>query len=215
MTRYAAAIFDLDGTLIGTERILVETCLHTLADYGHPVSRAFVLSMVGVSEVEGFRRICAEIGVDLDFDSFSEAWSKANQSAYAKGIPLMPGVAELLAQLNELNIPVAVATNSSTSGAWRKLGLAGIGTAFETVIGYDAVTTPKPAPDVFLAAAAGLGVNPADCIAFEDSETGVIAALAAGMTVVHVPDMATPKPNSAQFRADTILRGARAAGLIG
>lgn len=214
MTRYAAAIFDLDGTLIGTERILVETCLQTLADYGHPVSRDFVLSMVGVSEVEGFRRICAEIGVDLDFDGFSAAWSRANQAAYANGIPLMPGVADLLAQLKSVGIPVAVATNSSTKGAWRKLGLAGIEGAFQTVIGYDAVTTPKPAPDVFLAAATALGVTPQDCIAFEDSDTGVIAALAAGMTVVHVPDMAAPKPNGAQFGADTILRGARAAGLI-
>ena len=85
MSRYAAAIFDLDGTLIGTERILVETCIQTLADYGHPVSRDFVLSMVGLSEVEGFRRICTEIGVALDFDAFSAAWSRANQSAYAKG----------------------------------------------------------------------------------------------------------------------------------
>jgi HAD superfamily hydrolase (TIGR01509 family) len=214
MTRYAAAIFDLDGTLIGTERVLVETCLETLAAYGHPVSRDFVLSMVGVSEVEGFRRICAEIGVDLDFDTFSAAWSRANQAAYAKGIPLMPGVTDLLAALKALNIPVAVATNSSTKGAWRKLGLAGIDGAFKTVIGYDAVATPKPAPDVFLAAAAGLGVNPAECIAFEDSDTGVIAARAAGMTVVHVPDMAAPKPNGAHFVAETILDGARAAGLI-
>lgn len=214
MTRYAAAIFDLDGTLIGTERILVETCLQTLADYGHPVSRAFVLSMVGVSEVEGFRRICAEIGVALDFDTFSAAWSRANQAAYANGIPLMPGVADLLAQLKSLGIPVAVATNSSTKGAWRKLGLAGIDGAFQTVIGYDAVTAPKPARDVFLAAAFGLGVAPQDCIAFEDSDTGVIAALAAGMTVVHVPDMATPKQRGAHHLALSILAGARAAGLI-
>ena len=214
MTRYAAAIFDLDGTLIGTERILVETCMQTLAAYGHPVSRDFVTSMIGLSEVEGFRRICAEIGVDLDFDDFSAAWSRANQAAYAKGIPLMPGVAELLALLKASHIPVAVATNSSTKGALRKLGLAGINAQFETVIGFDAVPHPKPAPDVFLAAAAGLGVNPADCIAFEDSDPGVAAALAAGMTVVHVPDMAVPKQNGAQFMATSILHGARLAGLI-
>lgn len=214
MPRYAAAIFDLDGTLIGTERLLIDTCIDTLASFGHAVSRDFVTSMVGVSEAEGFRRICAHINVVLDPVDFSAAWSRANQTAYAKGIPLMPGVAELLALLKSQGMPVAVATNSSTAGARRKLGLAGIGDMFDVVIGFDAVPHAKPAPDVFLAAAAALAVNPAQCIAFEDSDPGVIAALAAGMTVVHVPDMATPQQNGAQFLADAILHGARLAGLI-
>ena len=214
MTRYAAAIFDLDGTLIDTERLLIDTCMQTLANYGHDVSRAFLISMVGVSEVEGFRRICAEIKVDLDPVEFGAAWSRANQAAYASGIPLMPGVADLLGQLKVIGIRVAVATNSSTKGAWRKLGLAGLAGQFDTVIGYDAVPNAKPAPDVFLAAAAGLGVNPANCLAFEDSETGVTAALAAGMTVVHVPDMTSPAETGAQYLAASILEGAFAAGLI-
>lgn len=214
MPRYAAAIFDLDGTLIGTERLLIDTCIDTLASFGHAVSRDFVTSMVGVSEAEGFKRICARINVALDPVAFGAAWSRANQTAYAKGIPLMPGVAELLALLKSQGMPVAVATNSSTAGARRKLGLAGIGDRFDVVIGFDAVPYAKPAPDVFLAAAAALAVNPAQCIAFEDSDPGVIAALAAGMTVVHVPDMATPQQNRAQFMADAILHGARLAGLI-
>ena len=214
MPRYSAAIFDLDGTLIGTERLLIDTCIDTLASFGHAVSRDFVTSMVGVSEAEGFRRICAHINVPLDPVDFGAAWSRANQTAYAKGIPLMPGVAELLALLKSQSMPVAVATNSSTAGARRKLGLAGIGDRFDVVIGFDAVPCAKPAPDVFLAAAAALAVNPAQCIAFEDSDPGVIAALAAGMTVVHVPDMATPRQNGAQFLADAILHGARLAGLI-
>lgn len=214
MPRYAAAIFDLDGTLIGTERMLIDTCIQTLACYGHIVSRDFVTSMVGVSEAEGFDRICTHIGVRLDPVDFGASWSRANQAAYANGIPLMPGVAELLADLKSRSIPHAVATNSSTAGALRKLGLAGIGGIFDHVVGFDAVTTPKPAPDVFLAAAALLGVNPAHCIAFEDSDPGVIAALAAGMTVVHVPDMATPRQNGAHFMAGTILDGARLSGLI-
>jgi HAD superfamily hydrolase (TIGR01509 family) len=214
MPRFAAAIFDLDGTLIGTERILVDTCIDTLASYGHAVSREFVTSMVGVSEVEGFRRICAHINVALDPVEFGDAWSRANQIAYSGGIPLMPGVADLLAALMAEGIPVAVATNSSTAGARRKLGLAGLSDCFGVVIGFDAVPLAKPAPDVFLAAAAGLGLDPTTCIAFEDSDPGVAAALAAGMTVVHVPDMAVPQHTGAHHLAGSILDGARAAGLI-
>ena len=214
MPRYAAAIFDLDGTLIGTERLLIDTCIDTLASFGHVVSRDFVISLVGVSEVEGFHRICAHINASLDPVEFGGAWSRANQIAYANGIPLMPGVADLLADLRARDIPVAVATNSSTAGALRKLGLAGLGEIFDVVIGFDAVALAKPAPDVYLAAAARLGVAPADCVAFEDSDTGVIAALAAGMTVVHVPDMLPPGSRDAHHIAASILEGARACGLI-
>lgn len=214
MPRYAAAIFDLDGTLIGTERLLIDTCIDTLASFGHVVSRDFVISLVGMSEVEGFHRICAHINAPLDSVEFGAAWSRANQIAYANGIPLMPGVADLLADLRARDIPVAVATNSSTAGALRKLGLAGLGEIFDVVIGFDAVALAKPAPDVFLAAAAGLGLDAGRCIAFEDSDPGVTAALAAGMTVVHVPDMATPQQMGAHHLAGSILEGARAAGLI-
>ena len=111
-------------------------------------------------------------------------------------------------------VPRAVATNSSTKGALRKLGLAGISVHFEHVIGFDAVALPKPAPDVFLAAAAQLRVDPAQCVVFEDSDTGVAAARAAGLVVVHVPDMAPPTRFDAHHRAASILDGARACGLI-
>lgn len=214
LPRFAGVIFDLDGTLIGTERLIVDTCLQTLTDFGHPVSRDFLTTLVGLSEVEGFVRICAHIGVALDAKTFNAAWSRANQAAYANGIPLMPGVAELLARLKTAGIPVAVATNSSTAGAWRKLRLAGLADAFVHVVGYDAVPNAKPAPDVFLAAAALLGVPPAACLAFEDSDPGVIAALAAGMTVVHVPDMAVPTQHGAHVRAASLLDGAMAAGVF-
>ncbi len=131
-------------------------------------------------------------------------------------IPPMPGVDQLLAHLTQTAVPRAVATNSATASARAKLTNAGLHGHFhiDHVIGYDAVAMPKPAPDVFLAAAQRLGVAPDRCVAFEDSETGVAAALAAGMTVVHVPDMAPPRDNGAHHRALSILEGARACGLI-
>lgn len=214
LPRFAAVIFDLDGTLIGTERLIVQTCIDTLARHGHAVTRDFVVSLVGIAEDEGFARLCAHVGGALDAVAFNRDWSAANQAAYAKGIPLMPGVLALLAGLQAAGIPVAVATNSTTAGAWRKLRLAGLGAAFAHVVGFDLVPRPKPAPDVFLAAAAALGVAPARCLVFEDSATGVIAARAAGMTVVHVPDVAAAHDSAAHLVAGSLLEGALATGLI-
>lgn len=214
MTALAAALFDLDGTLIDSERLVIDAAIRTLTDWGHPVARSFMVSLVGIAEAEGHRRLCDHIGVALDYQSFNEDWSRAVQLAYGSGIPLMPGVEELLADLTGRGIPRAVATNSSTKGALRKLSLAGISAHFQHVVGFDAVALPKPAPDVFLAAAACLGVEPSQCVVFEDSDTGVAAALAAGMVVVHVPDMAAAGRFDAHHRAASILDGARACGLI-
>ena len=216
MTRFAAAIFDLDGTLIDTERLLIDTCLETLSAHGHAVPRSFILTMLGMSGAEGARRLGAYLDHRIDMAAFDAAWSAATDLRYATGIAAMAGADGLLTQLAARTLPRAVATNSATASARKKLALAGLSGHFDPahVIGYDAVAAPKPAPDVFVAAAARLGVAPEQCVAFEDSDTGVAAALAAGMVVVHVPDLAHTGPNGAQYRAATLMDGARACGLI-
>ncbi|MBI1220575.1 MAG: HAD-IA family hydrolase [Rhodobacteraceae bacterium] len=218
MSRFAAAIFDLDGTLLDTERPIVDTALSILAARGHPVTRAFLLSLVGIDVIEGNRRLAAHLGPEVDVDSFTAEWNTAARAAMADGIALKPGVAALLDTLAQQGLPRAVATNSATQAAQRKLGLAGLSHHFDAahVVGYDAVARPKPAADVYLMAAARLGVAPSACVAFEDSAPGVAAALAAGMTVVHVPDMlpARMEQATAHHLAGSILDGARACGLI-
>lgn len=112
-------------------------------------------------------------------------------------------------------LPCAVATNSATATALGKLESAGIARHFAHVVGYDAVARPKPAPDVFAEAARRLGAAPGRCIAFEDSDTGVAAALAAGMHVVQVPDLQASGRAGAHHLAPSLVDGARRAGLTG
>ncbi len=216
MSHYAAAIFDLDGTLIDTERPVIDSGLAVLDAMGHDLDRGFLLGLIGIDAPEGARRLTARLGPAFDFAAFDAAWRVAADAAFAAGIPPMPGVEALLGELERRGMPRAVATNSATGSARRKLRAAGLAARFAEahVVGFDVVARPKPAADVYLEAAARLGVPPAACVAFEDSDPGVAAALAAGMTVVHVPDMAPARRRDAHHLADSILDGARACGLI-
>jgi HAD superfamily hydrolase (TIGR01509 family) len=209
---FDAAIFDLDGTLVDTERLILEAGVEALAEVGHEPDIGFLVSLIGIAESEARLRIARRFGGRLDLDRLDRAWEAASRRRYDEGIPLKPGVPEVLTALGPL--PRAVATNSHTSSALSKLAATGIAAHFAHVVGFDAVERPKPAPDVFLEAARRLGASPAGCIAFEDSAAGVAAALAAGMTVVHVPDLHGTAVEGVHFRAGSLIEGARMAGLL-
>ena len=211
---YAAVIFDLDGLLIDTESVSVDVGISTLAEFGHRVERDFMLSMIGVDEVECVAIMQAHLGDGLDFAAFDARWRETCRARHAQGIPQKSGADALLRGLSAAAIPRAIATNSRAEAGRRKLGQSGLSHHFDHVVGFDLVAAPKPAPDVYLKAADLLGVDPSDCLAFEDSDPGTAAALAAGMTVVQVPDLLPSRTNRAHFNAATLTEGAEIAGLF-
>lgn len=211
---FDAVIFDLDGLLIDTESISLSAGPEACRALGFEVSPAFFETLVGIDDVTGFTMLSAHVGAPIDRDAINAEWDAACLRHFQKGIPLKPGVSDLLDHLDQRGTPRAIATSSTRPRATLKLSMSGLAARFTTVVSVDCIVNPKPAPDPYLHAAHLLGVDPRRCVAFDDSDTGVRSAHAAGMTVVQVPDIKPSSENLAHFTAQSLLDGARASGLL-
>ncbi|HEY4342380.1 MAG TPA: HAD family phosphatase [Steroidobacteraceae bacterium] len=193
MKHFDAVIFDMDGTLLDTERVAQEAFFTTCEELGVSPRTDLLLRCVGAAEPIARRVIREGYGPTLDSDAFFAAWSgHFTRLSKDTPAPVKEGAVALLDTVAQLGLPMAIATSSGTAHALEKLRRAGLLERFKAVIGADQVSRPKPDPEVYLAAAAQLGVDPQACLAIEDSEYGVRAAHAAGMTVIQVPDMTQP-----------------------
>jgi HAD superfamily hydrolase (TIGR01509 family) len=202
---FDAVIFDLDGTLIDSESVTQAAGLEAFAALGVAVEPSFLQSLIGIDDQTGAGLIRARFP-GLDTQAFAQAWTAGTRRRYAAGVPLKPGTEEVLASIT---LPKALATSSTRRQADHKLEATGLGVHFAQVVTFDDVTDPKPHPEPYLLAARLLGVDPARCLAFEDSETGARSAHAAGMTVVQVPDIVPATGDYAHFVAPDLLTGAR------
>jgi len=208
---FDAIFFDLDGTLVDTESIALVTGMRAFATVGHPVDETFMHSLVGKAEPQAAALIRGALPA-IDLAAFQAAWREGfDGMMLSEGLPLKSGAMELLDRLDH---PLALVTSTGRQGAHHKLGLAGLAHHFRTVVTFDDVRAPKPAPEPYLLAAERLGVDPARCLVFEDSDIGAEAAHLAGCTVVQVPDVVPTDGRFARHLASDLLSGARLAGLI-
>ncbi len=207
---FDAVIFDLDGTLIDSEAVTQAAGIEAFASLGVVVDPAFLHGLIGIDDQTGAGIIRARFP-DLDPDAFATAWTREVRTRYQDGVPLKPGTEELL---TAITLPKALATSSTRRQADTKLALTGLGPHFAHVVTFDDVAAPKPHPEPYLLAARLLGVDPARCLAFEDSETGARSAHAAGMTVVQIPDIVPATGDYAHHIAPDLLTAARRLGLI-
>ena len=148
--------------------------------------------MVGIHRDENLRMLADRMGPDFPVDQFYADSDALFVAALEAGIPLRPGAEVILDHLARAGIPMAIATSTMAPYAQQRLEKAGLLPYFQTVVTRNDVDRPKPDPQPYLLAAERLGVDPADCVAVEDSHAGVRAGVAAGMATVMIPDLLPP-----------------------
>jgi HAD superfamily hydrolase (TIGR01509 family) len=147
-------------------------------------------SMIGRPDWASAELLRTAFGPDFDLPAASATCHAYFEEYVDKhGVPLKPGVTELLGDLSARNVPLAVATSTRRIRARELLQQTGLAAYFRALVGGDEVPRGKPAPDIYLEAVRRLGINPKVSFALEDSHAGVRAAHAAGLNVLMVPDL--------------------------
>jgi len=183
-----AVIFDLDGLMVDSEPLAREAWRTLLAGYGHTLDEGLVNAMLGLRLMDTSQLVKERFDLPLTVEEIAKRRSELLLASIPGNLEPMPGLIELLKAIDARGLQRAVATSSP--GFYARVALREIGVAdgFASVISGDMVLRGKPAPDIYLAAAASLALSPAVCLALEDSPNGVRAAKAAGMQCVAVPN---------------------------
>lgn len=183
----------MDGLLVDSERTTRQVWQSSTAACGFVLSDDVYLTLIGLGEDEAEAVLASRFGDGFVVPAFREQRIAGMAEVIAAGgAPFKHGAREILDWVGRLGIPVGLATSSRLEEVQERLGP--VARAFTTITTRDNVRRGKPSPDIYVAAAASLGVEPSQCLALEDSFAGIRSATAAGMPVLMVPDLAQPTP---------------------
>ena len=206
---FDAVIFDADGTLFDTENLMYEVWCDVGRDMGVTFTVPEYLHYVGLNRKAVLDVMRERIGPDFDGAEFMiRCVARLSQTIEERGVPLKPGVVEILDLLREKEVPVGLATSTHRVRTDRRLELCGLGEYFSATATGDEVSRGKPDPEIYQTVCQRLGADPARCLAVEDSKNGILSAHAAGLAVAMVPDMVPPTAELeaiAAFRCGSLL----------
>ncbi|HET8957769.1 MAG TPA: HAD family phosphatase [Microcella sp.] len=185
LDRPAAVLWDMDGTIVDTEPYWMAAEVRLVESFGHTWTTEDAMQLVG-SGLEASAGILQSAGVELPIPAIIDRLTDEVLAQIDEAVPWRPGARELIQQLGDAGIPVALVTMSLRRMALRVARAIG-DDVFAVVIAGDDVTEPKPHPEPYLAAARALGVDIEACVAIEDSRFGLASAVASGAATIGVP----------------------------
>ena len=191
--QYQAVVFDMDGVIFDTERLVIEFWKEVAKKHNIPNVEHTCIQCLGTNRVRTREIFLENYGADFPFDPYRAEVTELFNTHY-KGVPLptKPGIRELLSYLQEQDIKVGLASSTAQHLVRDEIGTAGLLPYFQTLVCGDMVEHSKPAPDIFLKACEILNAAPTKSIAIEDSFNGIRSAHCAGMTPIMVPDQVQP-----------------------
>ena len=190
---FDAVIFDADGTLFDTETLMYEVWVEIGRDMGLSITIPEYLHYVGLNRKAVLDVMRERIGPDFDGADFMvRCVARLSERIEEEGVPLKPGVREILELLHQKGIPAGLATSTHRVRTDRRLELCGLGEYFSAVVTGDEVSKGKPDPEIYRAVCGELSVSPEACLAVEDSRNGILSAHHAGLKVAMIPDMVPP-----------------------
>ena len=188
-----AFIFDMDGVIFDSERAVFNEWKLLSEKYNFPNLEEPYMKCIGVNASTCRQIFLDYYGADFPYDVYCEERRRNYHTKYGHGrAPLKPGIRELLECLKKKGYCIAIASSTRTESVMEHIGGANLLQYFDEIIGGDMVTRSKPNPDVFLKAAEKCHTPPENCCVIEDSYNGILAASAAGMFPIMVPDMLPP-----------------------
>lgn len=181
----------MDGLLIDSERIIMQACIFAAKQVGISYTQAEYVELIGRAGPDSTRIMVEQLGGVANFNQVMQGLDTL-LAEHNHAFPLKNGAMDLLKHYQSHNVICSVASSSPIHHITHRLNHAGVFDYFSHITSGQEVTCGKPSPDIYLLAIKKLGIKAEECIAFEDSENGARAAIAAGLKVVVVPDLKHP-----------------------
>lgn len=186
-------IFDMDGVLFDTEKLCMDGWSVVAKEEGIEDMEKVSLRCIGLNSNDTRALVLNHYGQDFPYDKFRERTSVwVREHIETEGVPVKPGVRELLAFMKEAGFRIGLASSTKRETVINHLTSTGIRDYFSVIVTGDMVEHSKPKPDIYLLACEEMNVNPREAYAIEDSPNGIRAAHAAGMKPIMVPDLIGP-----------------------
>jgi len=187
------AIFDMDGLMIDTEKLLVRFWRQAAKEFGYDMTFQNVLDIRSLSRKYAVPQLKSIFGENFEFSSIrARRIELMNAYIDEHGFEVKKGLFDILEYLRDNNYKIAVATATANDRAKKYLKMIEAIDYFDEIVCGDMIKNGKPDPDIYLTAANALGLKPEECAAFEDSPNGIKSAYAAGCRVIMIPDLSQP-----------------------